>query len=240
MDLSDPTRAVTPTLDGAVLAVLAAAGKPLTVGQVAQQAPRGSEIGIRRCLSRLVEQGTVRATLMGRNQVHELNEEHIAADVARLFAGLRTELWRRLREQLTDWRPRPLYASVFGSASRGDGDESSDIDLLLVHPPLPGEKKPARISPSLRSQIADALGDFVVSSSELDAAQRWEGQVDTLRELVERWTGNQLQVVDLSFHEWRHPLEQHRELFADIERDSVELIRARALSMWPSPESANA
>src|SRR5665213_789267 len=82
MNLSDPTRAVTATLDGTVLAVLAAAGKPLTVGQVAQQAVRGSEIGIRRSLARLVDQGIVRATLMGRNQVHELNRNHIAAGVA--------------------------------------------------------------------------------------------------------------------------------------------------------------
>ena len=95
MDLSDPTRAVTPTLDGAVLAVLATTGKPLTVGQVARQATRGSEIGIRRSLARLVKQGIVRATVMGRNQVHELNRDHVAAGVADTLAGLRTELWRR-------------------------------------------------------------------------------------------------------------------------------------------------
>jgi predicted nucleotidyltransferase len=238
MDLSDPTRAVTPTLDGTVLAVLAAAGKPLTVGQVAQQAARGSEIGVRRSLARLVEQGIVRATLMGRNQVHELNRSHVAAAVADILAGLRTDLWRRFREDLTRWRPRPLYACVFGSAARGDGDESSDIDLLLVHPPFPGEKKPARMSSTLRSQIADALGDFVVSSAEIDAARQWEGQVDNLRGLVEAWTGNALQVVDLSFHEWRHPAEQIRSVLTEIERDEVELIKSRALSLWPSTDVA--
>jgi predicted nucleotidyltransferase len=239
MDLSDPTRAVTPTLDGTVLAVLAAAGKPLTVGQVAQQAVRGSEIGIRRSLARLVEQGIVRATLMGRNQVHELNRDHIAAGVAEMLAGLRTELWRRFRDELTRWRLRPLYASVFGSAARGDGDESSDIDLMLIHPPLPGEKKPARISPSLRSQITDALGDFALSSAEMDAARQWEGQVDRLRELVEGWTGNALQIVDLSFYEWRHSSEQSRLLFMEIARDGIELLKSRALSLWQSAEAAN-
>ncbi len=239
MDLSDPTRAVTATLDGAVLAVLAAAGKPLTVGQVAQQAARGSEIGVRRSLARLVDQGIVRGTLMGRNQVHELNREHIAAGVADTLAGLRTELWRRFRDQLARWRVRPLYASVFGSAARGDGDESSDIDLLLVHPPFPGEKKPTRMSPSLRSQIADALGDFVVSRPEMDAAREWGSQVDHLRDRVEAWTGNALQVVDLPFYEWRHPEQQSRILFADIERDGVELVKSRALSLWPSIEAVS-
>jgi len=222
-----------------VLAVLAAAGKPLTVGQVAQQAVRGSEIGIRRSLARLAGQGIVRATLMGRNQVHELNRDHIAAGVAEMLAGLRTELWRRFRDELTRWRPRPLYASVFGSAARGDGDESSDIDLMLIHPPLPGEKKPARISPSLRSQITDALGEFALSGAEMDAARQWEGQVDRLRELVEGWTGNALQVVDLSFYEWRHPSEQSRLLFMEIARDGTELLESRALSLWRSAEAAN-
>jgi predicted nucleotidyltransferase len=235
MDLSDPTRAVTATLDGTVLAVLAAAGKPLTVGQVAQQAVRGSEIGIRRSLARLIEQGIVRATLMGRNQVHELNRDHIAASVAETLAGLRTELWRRFRDELRGWRPKPLYASVFGSAARGDGDETSDIDLLLVHPPFPGEKKPAGLTPNVRAQLTDALGTAMLSSTE--SQPQWEGQIDHVRELVERWTGNSLQVVDLSFYEWRHPAKAHRSLLAEIQRDGLELTKARGLSIWPSAEA---
>jgi predicted nucleotidyltransferase len=236
MDLSDPTRAVTPTLDGTVLAVLAAAGKPMTVGQVAAQAARGSEIGIRRSLARLVEQGTVRATLMGRNQVHELNREHVAAAAAVVLAGLRTELWRRFREDLRAWRVRPIYACVFGSAARGDGDVSSDIDLVLVHPPLPGEQRPTRRS--LGAQVSDALGTALLSSPETDAPEHWERQLDLLRERVELWTGNALQIVDLSFHEWRRPPESHRALLQEIQKDGIELLKARGLSIWTSSESA--
>lgn len=141
MDLTDPTRAVTATLDGPVLAVLAQSGKPMTVGDVAAQMPRGSEIGVRRSLERLVGQGIVRATEMGRNRVHELNREHIAAPVADLLASLRLELWKRLRAKLSAWNPRPVYGCVFGSAARGDGDSGSDIDLLLVHAPFPGGRR---------------------------------------------------------------------------------------------------
>jgi predicted nucleotidyltransferase len=240
MDLSDPTRAITSTLDGAVLAVLAAAGRPLTVGQVAQQAARGSEIGVRRSLARLVDQGIVVATLMGRNQVHVLNRDHVAAPIAELLAGLRNELWKRLRDEFaSSWRPRPLYACVFGSAARGGGDETSDIDLLLVHPPFPGEKKPDRLSPTLRSQLADALGSAVLSSGELDAAQLWESQIDRLREQVERWTGNPLQIVDLSFHEWRHPPLSYQPLLEEVRRDGVEVVKVRGLALWPPGESAH-
>ena len=234
MDLSDPTRAVTPTLDGAVLAVLASTGKPLTVGQVANFAVRGSEIGIRRCLGRLVEQGLVRATLMGRNHVYELNREHVAAEVALLFAGLRNKVWERLRTELWAWRPWPIYACVFGSAARGDGDEQSDIDLLLVHPPFPGEKKPTGLSRDIRSQLSDALGAAVLASDQVHAAERWEQQLDRLREQVHSWTGNRLQIVDMSFQEWRHPPKSHQPLLDEIHRDGIELRKARGLTLWPA------
>ena len=222
MDLSDPTRSVSGTLDGAVLAVLAVSGKPLTAGQVAGQAARGSEIGIRRSLARLVEQGIVRATLMGRNQVHELNRDHVAANIAEALADLRAEVWRRMREEVARWRPVPLLACVFGSAARGDGDASSDIDLLLVHPPFPGEQKPAAVRASLWKQLV---------ATETDAPELWEAQVDRLRDLVERWTGNSLQVVDLSFPEWRHPATSSRRLLTEIDRDGVELMKAKALGV---------
>jgi predicted nucleotidyltransferase len=234
MDLSDPTRSVTSTLDGAVLAVLAAAGKPLTVGQVAQQAVRGSEIGVRRSLARLVDQGIVRASLMGRNQVHELNREHVAAPVAVLLAELRSELWRRLRGELRSWQPRPLYACVFGSAARGDGDEASDVDLLLVHPPFLGEERPSTPSPSVLAAVVDALGEAELTGAEPEAARTWEAHVDRLRDLVEAWTGNSLQVVDLSFFDWRRPSEHHRPLLIEVQRDGVELVKARGLEFWPS------
>jgi predicted nucleotidyltransferase len=239
MDVSDPTRAVTPTLDGPVLAVLAAAGRPMTVGQVAAQSARGSEIGVRRSLARLVEQGIVRSTLMGRNQVHELNREHVASDIAILLAGLRSALWDRFREEFKGWRVRPLYACVFGSAARADGDEASDIDLFLVHPPFPGEKKPQRMTSTIKSQLADAVGTFVASSPDNDPAPQWERQLDQLRDRTESWTGNSLQVVDLSFHEWRHPAATHQALLAEVERDGIQLMKRQAVSIWSSAEPAD-
>jgi predicted nucleotidyltransferase len=239
MDVSDPTRVVTPTLDGPVLAVLAAAGRPMTVGQVAAQSARGSEIGIRRSLARLVEQGIVRATLMGRNQVHELNRDHVAAEIAVLLAGLRNTLWDRFRSEFKAWKVRPLYACAFGSAARGDGDETSDVDLFLVHPPFPGEKKPPRLTATIKSQLADAVGTFVASSPENDPAPQWERQVDELRDHVKGWTGNSLQVVDISFHEWRHPVQSHRQLMTEIEQDGIELMKRQAVSLWRSAEPAD-
>jgi DNA-binding transcriptional ArsR family regulator len=221
MDLSDPTRAVTATLDGPILAVLAAAGRPLTVGEVAAQSARGSEIGIRRTIARLVDQGLVRATIVGRNRVHELNREHIAAGIADLMTGLRLELWRRLRAELATWDPAPVYAAVFGSAARGDGDEYSDIDLLLVHPPFPDERPPQ-----------GGLGTVLMSGFAARPAadpERWHAQVDGLRGHVQRWTGNPLQVVDLSYYEWWQPSRSHGRLLDEVRRDGIVVAHDREI-----------
>lgn len=231
MDVSDPTRAITPSLDGPVLAVLAAAGRPLTVGEIAAQAVRGSEIGIRRSVGRLVDQGIIRATVMGRNRVHELNRDHIAAGIAELMADLRLELWRRLRAELSGWDVAPLYAAVFGSAARGDGDACSDIDLLLVHPPLPGERRPRRqlrggggVLAQLMETLATTQADGAGATAEM-----WNGQIDRVRDHVQRWTGNSLQVVDMSFFEWWEPGENHRRLITEVRQDGIEVARSAKL-----------
>lgn len=221
MDLTDPTRSVTATLDGPVLAVLALAGKPLTAGDVAVQMPRGSEVGVRRSLERLVGQGIVRATEMGRNRVHELNREHVAAPVAGLLAGLRLEVWRRLRATLKAWNPRPVYACVFGSAARGDGGTDSDIDVLLVHQPFPGDADPRRKAGPIGAQLAGYASE--VMSVQLTARQvgKWRRQADELHDLVRAWTGNPLQAVEMSSFEWADHQRRRSTLFSDISRDAI-------------------
>jgi predicted nucleotidyltransferase len=227
VDLSDPTRCIAPSLDTAILAVLASAGRPLTVGEVALQANRGSEIGIRRSMARLVEQGVVKATEMGRNRVHEVNVEHVAAPIAKLLADLRIELWQRMRKELASWSPKPSYACVFGSAARRDGGPESDIDVLLVHPPFPGEKRARRPPRHTISELAGDLIDWVAIPpvENARAVQRWQIQVDRMHGLVRSWSGNQLQVVDVSIFEWTdrdHPTP----LFDEIRRDAVPLAGA--------------
>jgi hypothetical protein len=225
VDLTDPTRAVTATLDGPVLAVLARSGRPMTVGDVAREMPRGSEVGVRRSLARLVEQGIVQATEMGRNRVHELNRDHIAAPVAVLLAGLRLELWKRLRTQLTAWNPKPLYGCVFGSAARHDGDSESDIDVLLVHAPFPGDPDP-RQGPAGRSdQVADFATE-VIAPQLTEQAAKWRRQVDELHRHVSAWTGNLLQVVEMSNLEWADHKRRRTGLFGDISRDAVQVAGA--------------
>ena len=242
VDLSDPTRALTPTLDGPVLAVLARAGHPLTVGEIAQKAARGSEIGIRRSVARLVEQGLVTATQMGRNLVHELNRDHIAAPAAALLADLRLELWKRLRETLSGWTEKPLHAAVFGSAARGDGGPESDIDLLLVHQPFPGDETPQVTTPGwlklLEVVAVVATGGSASShySSSLPDTKAWHTSVDALHRSVQRWTGNPLHTVELSAWQWLKLPASEPALHEDIRRHGI--VVAGTPSLLTIPASA--
>jgi DNA-binding transcriptional ArsR family regulator len=249
MDLSDPTRSVTPTLDGPVLAVLAQTGRPLTAGEVASLAARGSEIGVRRTLARLVDQGIVHAHQMGRNRVHELNREHLAAPVADLLAGLRLELWKRLREQVSSFSPKPFYACVFGSSARGDGDFESDIDLLLVHPRFPGEQMAkyemwSAVVIGLMSILTPPKTALLQPTTSGAAAllsprhmRAWEQQVDRLHNEVFSWTGNRLQVIDLSTYEWTTGEGISSELLDEIKRDAVVISKASPLELTAATRS---
>jgi predicted nucleotidyltransferase len=240
VDVSDPTRSVTPSLDGPVLAVLATAGRPMTIGEIAQVSARGSEIGIRRCVDRLVAQGIVRATEMGRNRVHELNRQHVAAPIAIQMANLRLELINRLRGELAAWNPRPIAAWMFGSTARGDGDENSDIDLLLVRGLRVGERvklfpKPPDGALGVIAQLLESYAN--TKADEQNPWQKpngetmWLSQVDRLRDYVMSWTGNRAQIVELTPNELVQQRRRGAPLFDDIERDAVSLVQNPFVSL---------
>ena len=135
MDVAVPLRAVVPTLDGPVMAVLAATTAPLSLAEVYRRAGDGSKSGIRRVLLRLVAEGLVREVPGG----YVLNRDHLAAPAVELLANLHGELVARIRSEVDTWSPRPRLVGLFGSAARRDGDASSDIDLVVVFDEVGGD-----------------------------------------------------------------------------------------------------
>lgn len=183
--------------------------------------PRGSEIGVRKAIARLVDQGIVTATKMGRNVVHELNRDHIAAPVADTLASLRNEL-RRLRETSTKWEVKPVYACLFGSAARRDGGPDSDIDLMVVHPTMPGDKRTRRRQKSPLDFSGDlALVALASQASLVGSNKKWITQIDELRGKVQRWKGDQLQVIDIPIWRWADLAKSDSSLYGEVSRDAV-------------------
>ncbi len=131
MDVGQPHRAVSPSLEGDVLVALAGVETELTEQDVARLVP-GSQHGVSDALSRLVDHGIVLARDAGPARLHQLNRDHVAAAVVLEMAQLRSRLLSRLRYTLGLWDPAPMHASLFGDAASGSGDASCDIDLLLI------------------------------------------------------------------------------------------------------------
>lgn len=177
VDLRHPLAVVTPTVDGDVLAVLAGAEAAFTGREVHRLVGQYSEAGVRKVLTRLVEQGIVHVERAGPSYLYQLNRDHLAAAHIVAIAGLRAELLVRLRNRIGGWDPPAVYAALFGSAARGDMRADSDIDLLLVRP-----------------DAVDPDDD------------RWATQVLQLTGDVARWTGNDTRPLEYGDTEARRAL----------------------------------
>lgn len=201
MDLSHPAEALVPSLDGAVLAVLARTTAPLTGREVARLSERGSQSGVTTVLARLVRHGLVDCAPAGSANQYLLNRDHVVARAVLALVDLRGQLFARITEALRAWPRPPVAAAVFGSAARGDGDTDSDIDLFLV--------RPARMSRS--------------------AAQRWERDVAELARMVRRWSGNSAAIVDVTAGQVRDMVAAGAPVVASLQREAVSLFGGHVL-----------
>lgn len=192
MNLSRPIAAVIPTLDGPVLQALAGTTAPVTGRHVHRMAGTGSEAGVRKVLGRLVDQGLVRVSEAGSSLLYVANREHLAWPAVESLAALRRLLFTRIEAAIAGWDPKPLHASVFGSAARGDGDIRSDIDLFVI--------RPARTA---------------------EDGEPWAGQVDRLRRAVEDWTGNPCQVFQLDMDRLAEHVAVSDRLLDEWRRDAI-------------------
>jgi predicted nucleotidyltransferase len=194
VDVARPYTAIVPSLDGDVLVVLAGTRRPLTGRQVAERAHRGSQSAVAAVLDRLVDQGLVLREQAGRAYLHVLNREHLAGPIVESLADLRSELIRRLRQDIESWETQPASAVLFGSTARADGDAASDIDLLVIRP-----------------DEADAEGG------------QWRTQLERLAERVVLWTGNHAAIIELAESELLRLQQDDPPIVTSLRQDGVDL-----------------
>lgn len=192
MDVARPYAAVCPTVDGDVLRVLAGTTRGLTGREVAALTGRRSHSGVLDVLHRLTEHGLVTRVELNRAYLFALNREHLAAPAVELLAGLRAELFRRIRQAIDAWGIAPVHASVFGSTARGDGGVDSDIDLLVVRPSTVAEDE-----------------------------RTWREQIDGLRSEIGEWTGNDVSIAELSIETLADLREKRRPIVTELLSDTI-------------------
>lgn len=135
MHLSNPIRSVIPVGQGDVLAVLARTDRPLTGRRVAALTDgRLSQKGTNLALRALVRAGLVLVEAQPPANLYRLNRGHLAAPSIEALVALRDRLITAMTEHIDSWEIHAEGAWLFGSAARGDGDEASDIDVLILRP----------------------------------------------------------------------------------------------------------
>lgn len=192
MDVARPEAVISPTLDGAVLTVLARTNRPLTGREVARLLERRSHGGVLDALNRLSKQGIVDRQEAGRALLYTLNRDHLAAPVVERLADLRLELLRRFGEAIAAWEIAPVHASLFGSFARGDGDAESDIDVFIVRPDRVGEDDPI-----------------------------WREQLDSLSSHAFRWTGNRVSIAEVAAKEIRRLKRDSPPIVGELRSDAI-------------------
>ena len=186
MNLNDPLGVVTPTIDGALLGVLARVDRKFTPGDLQRHLGRYSQEGIRRSLRRLVAQGIVIESGTLNAGLFSFNRRHLASGAVYALATMRDTLLSQITDLLKGWGQAPTYASLFGSAARGDMRLDSDIDLFLIRP--------------------DRVG--------VDDVE-WEHQLEALADTVTAWTGNDTRVLTYAAEQTRGSSEPVLHAIAD-------------------------
>lgn len=199
MDMREPSSAVTMALEGPVLLALHGDRHPMSAREVHRRSSRGSTKAVLVALNRLVEQGLVDVQETRHAHLFTLNREHVAAPIVILLASLREHLIERIRMEIETWTLPPDSAILFGSAARGDGDTSSDVDLLLV-----------------------------VEEESLHDDPVWQGQLDTLREHIQRWSGNDASLMVVTGDRLRGLAEERASIYTSIAEDG-RVLYGRAL-----------
>jgi predicted nucleotidyltransferase len=194
MDLSRPWALIRSPIDMEVLLVLHGTTRPLTGREVARLVRAGSQPAVNAALRRLAEEGLVRAEEAGNAYLYTLNREHLGTQAVELLAGMRRELERRLRAEISEWEIAPAHVSIFGSAARGDGDTRSDIDIFVVRPADVAEDDPG-----------------------------WREQLERLSDHIQDWTGNHAAISEVSAADVRRLRRENPPVVNELRRDAITL-----------------
>jgi predicted transcriptional regulator len=188
VDFRRPLQTITPTLDGELLRVLARADNDYT-GRELARAIDATPPGAQKALSRLVRQGIVLRRGAGRAYLYRFNRDHIAAPWIEGLAGLRQQLFQRMRANINGWEVQPVAAAVFGSVARGQAGPESDLDLFFVRPSAadeePWEEQVAELAAAATRWTGNDARPLQFNEDEVRGATRESVIQDVLAEGIE-------------------------------------------------------
>lgn len=197
MDLASPLSALSPSLEGSVLEVLARTESWLSATQISRLARRGTRAGLTLALDRLVHQGLVIAEPANRGHLYRFNRSHLLARTVEQALDTRRTLVSKLRHHAAGLPDHVEHVSLFGSFARNEAGAESDIDaFVLLRPP---------------------------SAQDPDFEDRWREVVSAWEDAVLAWTGNRLEVLSLTVEELSAAIRSNEPLIASLLEESIPL-----------------
>ena len=191
MDFVHPVQAVIPGAQGRVLAVLAETTAELNLSTLARLA--GVSVAqASRVMPSLVDLGLVERREVPPSSQFRLIRENVAAQAIIDLAQSRDDALTRIGAAADALPVPPISIIVFGSFARGEADEQSDVDVIVVRP-------------------ADVTEDDDVWAT---AIERWRNEARAI-------TGNRVEVLEVSREEVQSRLAGKAPLWSDVVRDGI-------------------
>lgn len=207
MDFVHPVEAVIPGAQGRVLAVLAETTAELNLSTLARLA--GVSVAqASRVMPSLVELGLVERREVPPSSQFRLIRENVAAQAIIDLARSRDIALSRIGAAASAFPVSPVSIIVFGSFSRGEADERSDVDVIVVRPD-------------------DVAEDDDVWAT---AVERWRNEARAI-------TGNRVEVLEVSCDEVQSRLTSEAALWRDVVRDGI-AVHGLTIDRLPEPVHA--
>jgi len=186
MDFVRPIEALIPGVQGRILAVLAETIADLNLRTVARLSGT-SAAQVSRVLPDLVSLGIVERREAPPSALFRLVPDHLIVDALVLVARARDRMIERMRTIAAELPVAPLSLIVFGSFARGEADDKSDIDTVLVRP-----------------ECID------------DSGEDWSASVQQWKDNVARVSGNRVEVLEVPAADIASRLSSRRQVWKDI------------------------
>jgi predicted nucleotidyltransferase len=191
VDYVHPVQAVIPGAQGRVLAVLAQTTAELNLSTLARLADV-SVAQASRVMPGLVDLGLVERRETPPSSQFRLIRENVAAQAIIDLARSRDTALDRIGAAAAALRFPPVSVIVFGSFARGEADEHSDVDAIVVRPDEVDEDDDAWAT----------------------AIERWRSDAQAI-------TGNRIEILEVARHEAGAKLAGRAPLWRDVLRDGV-------------------
>jgi predicted nucleotidyltransferase len=190
-DFVHPVQAVIPGAQGRVLAVLAQTTAALNLSTLARLA--GVSVAqASRVMPGLVELGLVERREIPPSSQFRLIRENVAAQAIIDLARSRDTALDRIGAAAAALPIPPVSVIVFGSFARGEADDHSDLDAIVVRPDEVDEDDDAWAT----------------------AIEQWRSDARVI-------TGNRIEILEVACHEAGTKLAGKAPLWRDVVRDGV-------------------